>query len=54
MGNAIPIIFVTVDAHRAADGYLVEAMGFLPKPIDENRLALFWTESSSGKEGKEL
>jgi DNA-binding LytR/AlgR family response regulator len=40
-GNTIPIIFVTVDSHRAADGYLVEAMGFLSKPIDEGRLALF-------------
>jgi len=41
MGNKIPIIFVTVDAVRAADGYLVEAMGFLSKPIDEKRLTLF-------------
>jgi len=41
MGNTIPIIFVTVDSLRAADGYLVEAMGFLSKPIDEGRLSLF-------------
>ena len=41
MGSAIPIIFVTSDALRAADGYLVEAMGYLFKPIDEDRLALF-------------
>lgn len=41
MGNQIPIIFVTVDSVRAADGYLVEAMGFLSKPVDEKRLALF-------------
>lgn len=40
MGNTIPIIFVTVDSLRAADGYLVEAMGFLWKPIDEGRLSL--------------
>ncbi|WP_312448147.1 LytR/AlgR family response regulator transcription factor [Lacrimispora sp.] len=41
MGNTIPIIFVTVDSLRAADGYLVEAMGFLSKPIEEVRLSLF-------------
>lgn len=41
MGNQTPIIFITVDPSRAADGYLVEAMGFLGKPIDEIRLALF-------------
>ena len=41
MGNHIPIIFVTVDSFRAADGYLVEAMGFLGKPIDEKMLSLF-------------
>lgn len=41
MGNTTPIIFVTIDSFRAADGYLVEAMGFLSKPIDENRLSLF-------------
>jgi len=41
MGNKIPIIFVTVDQIRAADGYLVEAMGFLSKPIDIKRLTLF-------------
>lgn len=41
MGNNIPIIFVTVDQIRAVDGYLVEAMGFLSKPIDIKRLTLF-------------
>ncbi|MCP3747357.1 LytTR family DNA-binding domain-containing protein [Paenibacillus sp. A3M_27_13] len=41
MGNRVPIIFVTVDSARAIDGYLVEAMGFLKKPIDEKRLSLF-------------
>ena len=41
MGSSIPIIFVTSDALRAADGYLVEAMGYLLKPVDEDRLALF-------------
>lgn len=40
-GNTIPIIFVTIDSFRAADGYLVEAMGFLSKPMDGNRLSLF-------------
>jgi len=40
-GNRVPIIFVTVDSARAVDGYLVEAMGFLCKPIDEKRLSLF-------------
>lgn len=40
-GNQTPIIFITVDSFRAADGYLVEAMGFLGKPIDEKRLFLF-------------
>lgn len=41
MGIEIPIIFITVDSTRAADGYLVEAMGFLGKPIDMKRLILF-------------
>ena len=41
MGNSVPIIFVTVNSFRAADGYLVEAMGFLAKPIDDKRLFLF-------------
>ena len=41
MGNHVPIIFVTVDSFRASDGYLVEAMGFLGKPIDDKRLSLF-------------
>lgn len=41
MGSKVPIIFVTVDSIRAVDGYLVEAMGFLSKPIDVKRLTLF-------------
>lgn len=41
MGITVPIIFVSVDSYRAVDGYLVEAMGFLSKPIDENRFSLF-------------
>lgn len=40
-GGSMPIIFVSADPYRAADGYLVEAMGYLVKPIDENRLTLF-------------
>lgn len=40
-GSTIPIIFVTGNSLRAADGYLVEAMGYLTKPINEARLALF-------------
>ena len=40
-GFTIPIIFITADSLRAADGYLVEAMGFLSKPIEESRLSLF-------------
>ena len=41
MGNQVPIIFVTSVAFRAPEGYLVEAAGYLSKPIDERRLALF-------------
>lgn len=41
MGCPVPIIFVTVESIRAADGYLVDAAGFLTKPIDPKRLALF-------------
>lgn len=41
MGISVPIIFVTADTLRAADGYLVEAMGYLTKPLDEGRLMLF-------------
>lgn len=41
MGNTVPLIFVTIDSMRASEGYLVEAMGFLSKPIDEPRLTLF-------------
>lgn len=40
-GSTVPLIFVTIDSQRAAEGYLVEAMGFLSKPIDDGRLALF-------------
>lgn len=40
-GNTMPIIFVTANSYRAADGYLVDALGYLTKPIDENRLHLF-------------
>lgn len=53
-GNCIPIIFVTVDSLRATDGYLVEAMGFLPKPIDENRLTLFLDKIIKQKAGKKI
>lgn len=41
MGSRVPIIFVASDSARAVDGYLVEAMGFLCKPIDIKRLSLF-------------
>lgn len=41
MGLTIPIIFVTSNPLRAADGYLVEAVGYLEKPINEERLSLF-------------
>jgi len=40
-GGIMPIIFVTGDSLRAADGYIVEAMGYLTKPIEEKKLALF-------------
>lgn len=41
ISSSIPIIFVAADSRRAADGYLVEAMGFLQKPVDDGRLGLF-------------
>ena len=40
-GSKIPVIFVTADGLRADEGYLVEAKGYLKKPIDERKLALF-------------
>ncbi len=40
-GSTMPIIFVTSDSLRAADGYLVEAMGYFTKPIEEKKLTLF-------------
>jgi DNA-binding LytR/AlgR family response regulator len=41
MGISMPIIFVTGDADRAVDGYLVEAFGYIVKPIDDKRLFLY-------------
>ena len=41
MQNSVPIIFVTIDSYRAAEGYLVDAMGFLVKPINDYRLGIF-------------
>ncbi|MDR1541401.1 MAG: LytTR family DNA-binding domain-containing protein [Clostridiales bacterium] len=40
-GSSIPIVFVTSHSYRAVDGYAVEAIGFLEKPIDDIKLALF-------------
>lgn len=40
-GHNVPIIFITENIIRAIDGYLVEAIGFLSKPIEERRLSLF-------------
>lgn len=37
----IPLIFVTSNSFRATDGYLVNANGFLEKPIDQERLSFF-------------
>ena len=48
-GNKTPVIFVSSDGLRAADGYLVEAKGFLKKPIDEGKLTLFLDRALSGK-----
>lgn len=36
-----PIILTTCDKSKAADGYLFDAIGFLLKPIDYNKLILF-------------
>jgi len=41
VGVGIPIIFVTVDAFRADEGYIVEAMGYVKKPVDDKKLHLF-------------
>ena len=41
MGRMIPIVFVTANALRADEGYLVEAMGYLTKPIDEGKLTIY-------------
>ncbi|MEG0495908.1 MAG: LytTR family DNA-binding domain-containing protein [Eubacterium sp.] len=40
-GSEVPIIFITNDTQRAPDGYLVDASGFLEKPIDEKRFIHF-------------
>ena len=50
MGNKLPIIFVTADSLRATDGYLVDATGFIGKPIDEKRLELFLDRAIKQKE----
>lgn len=47
-GNKIPIVFVTSDAFRADEGYLVEAMGYLRKPIEKNKLTLFLDRALKG------
>lgn len=54
MGLTIPIIFVTSDTLRAADGYLVEAMGYLQKPINEDRLAIFLNRIYKGTKRQKL
>lgn len=54
MGNQIPIIFITVDSVRAADGYLVEAIGFLEKPINQNRLTLFLDRIAKQKKNQKI
>lgn len=48
-----PIIFVTSDPTQAVDSYLVSALGFLTKPIDENRLFLFMERLLLTKEVKD-
>ena len=48
-GNKIPIIFVTSIDSRADEGYLVEAMGYLKKPIDESKLTLFLDRALKNK-----
>ncbi|MCL1802041.1 MAG: LytTR family DNA-binding domain-containing protein [Eubacteriaceae bacterium] len=40
-GSEIPIVFVTAGMSRAADGYIVKAMGFIGKPPDKERLGLY-------------
>ena len=39
--SKIPIIFLTNNALKATNGYLVEAMGYLLKPIDERQLSIY-------------
>lgn len=53
-GNTVPIIFITSNERKAADGYLVEAMGFLSKPIDEKRLAFFLDRIVKKKEADRI
>ena len=40
-GSDIPIIFITANVHAAVDGYLVEAHGYVTKPLDADRLFTF-------------
>jgi DNA-binding LytR/AlgR family response regulator len=40
-GCKVPIIFVTADEGKAVDSYLINAIGFLKKPIDKNRFSIF-------------
>lgn len=54
MGNKVPIVFVTVDLIRAVDGYLVEAMGFLSKPIDIKKLTLFLDRIIENKKSERI
>ena len=49
IGNRIPIVFVTSDALRADEGYLVEAMGYLKKPIENKKLTLYLDRALNGK-----
>ena len=53
-GSRVPIIFVTANSNRAVDGYLVEAMGFLCKPIDEKRLSLFLSRLMKQKQSERV
>lgn len=52
IGSAVPIIFITSDSTKAAEGYLVEAVGFLSKPIDDTRFALFLDKSVQRQKGR--
>jgi len=49
MGSKIPIVFVTSDPLRADEGYLVDAMGYLTKPIDDKRLKHFLDKALKSK-----